>query len=325
MTATPSLPIEHVFYMHVVSYYVRKIPAPISTCLNLGKRLEQTVGVKRIDVLALAEQLAPPDSHWEPVKPGVIKDTTDWCRCYHSAPEGCAGVERLTGGINEHRIERVLFFRGRRGTKMKMVDYDWSIDYEQENNYPQLQNDTDLAITVRLELFADSPKGRAAVRELATDLVNQALAAGECYYLLVDIANLNETGGHCLYTRDGNPVLTGWCLARVVERRIWHELREERRKHVRGVFWGNYLNPSHLERLGGKDSFRKRYLAYVKATLPGLASVSAEYVTEIEGGGLFVRISRDPRDNDPIVRGISGGEYTAAWLHTEFRRAGLLI
>jgi hypothetical protein len=201
------------------------------------------------------------------------------------------------------------------------VDYDWAVLYYHEDTGPPDldQWDADLVTTVRLSLFTDDRSGREASRALVDDIVRIASDSGPVYYLLVDVASMNETGADGIYKRRGTPILEGRCLARIIEKERWRELRQQRREYVRGVFWGNYLNARLLERLGGKESFRKRYLDFAKTTVREWSML----VTDTPAGGLFVRISRDPLDQSHHRVAPIGAE-NAVWLHRELRGIGAL-
>ncbi len=313
--------VNRVVYLHVVAYYYGDVAGPVTFSWDIGARIEHSVGSAPTDFSVFARADTPPGKEWEGGKSASL-----WS--YGTLlPSGLTQIPSPAKGLDESLVWSVGMNRQRPRAAMKMVDYDWNIECEQAVSHPHVQLDAHVLITIRLELFPyvmwqpKDPIAHAAVRNLTNDLVGMAIAAGNCYYLLVDVATLRETGGHCLYIRDGSPVYRGDSLARFVERTLWFDLREARRERVRGVFWGNYLNPSHLERLGGKKQFAERYIEYAKTQVLN----TAELVTETEGGGLFVRISREPRHQDANVNAPHLGVMNAAWLHREFRRAGLLM
>lgn len=298
-------------YAHVVAYFRRDLTNPIQLMQCVTERLEDVPGEGKFGLLIHSDV----EVHEESASLKPLMDN----------------FRRLSDG---EQVKSVLVTRQRRGAEAKFVDYLWLVEYVAEDVYEVAQHDCHMISTVRLNGFlpdlakvnqdedlkmfmSESSRGREASRELLDDVVRLTCECPELYYLLVDIAPMEETGAAGIYHPESHPHVFPRSLARHIEAKKWNHLREKRRDFVRGVFWGNYLSPEMLERLGGKESFRRRYIEKAQQEVLNWRSL----VQDTPHGGLFVKISRDPLDE---VDGRIGGEL-AVWLHDEFRRIGALL
>lgn len=299
-------------YVHIVAYFVRNPPAPFAAAAAIARTIELCVGEGRVSSLLLASPGTMPGPGWEERKYG------EWA--FTKKADRLDGVlTTVNDPATESRVWSTLFERQHNGAKRKLLDYDWAVVYDHENDFPQFQWDADLAITVRLDLLKNT--GPRAARALVDDLVRLCIESGDVYYLLTDVAELGLTGADGVYHREGTPNVPPTSLARAVEKVLWQDLRQDRRDYVRGVFWGNYLGPRLMERLGGRDPFRERYLAHAKQHL----RLWENLATNMPGGGLFVKISDDPMDESSVYNVAHLGMETAVWLHRELRRVGALL
>jgi hypothetical protein len=66
---------------------------------------------------------------------------------------------------------------------------------------------------------------------------------------------------------------------------FWQQYREEIGTLVRGAYWGNFLGAELVRRLGGLEA--------VLGAAPGAV------VTPIEGGGVYVQVSKEPSPDLP--------------------------
>ena len=298
-------------YAHVVAYFRRDLTNPIQLTQCVTERLEDVPGEGEFALVIHSDV----EVHEEGASLKPLMDN----------------FRRLSDG---EQVKRVLVTRQRRDAEAKFVDYLWLVEYMAEEVYEVAQDDCRMVSTVRLNGFlpdvakvnhdedlkmfmSESSRGREASRDLLDDIVRLMCGCPELYYLLVDIAPMEETGADGIYHPESHPHVSPRSPARDIEAKKWTRLREKRRDFVRGVFWGNYLGPEMLERLGGKESFRRRYIEKAKQEVLNWRSL----VQDTPHGGLFVKISRDPLDE---VDGRIGGEL-AVWLHDEFRRIGALL
>jgi hypothetical protein len=304
------VPFAQIEYAHVVGYFRHNLPRPVQSISRIAERLEEVPGEGKFGVLIHSDTTLCKDNSLRP----ILDETRRF-----------ADIER---------IQCALIARERRGSDAKLVDYLWHVGYEPEERYDVAQRDCTIVTTVRLNGYRPDPTdleahgdlqqhvaqecaGRQASRELIDDIVRLTLEQQGLYYLLVDIAPMEETGASAIYEHGNAPQVHPRSLARHIETARWIRLRETRREFVRGVFWGNYLNPELLERLGGKEDFRHRYIEKAKQEVGNWRSL----VQDTPQGGLFVKISRDPLDE---IAGRIGTEL-AVWLHEEFRRIGALL
>ena len=312
MTTKPTVSTLNIFYMHVVFYYSGSLYRPGDTLVEAARQIESAFGPKPVGCYAFFEQHQ--HSRSDAASPTRSRRTV-----YGQSRDGVVGVTSLFEADAAAIASDALIECNRRGAFAKFVDFNWLVLLSHADLVPTARCDLVLTATVRMDLFRNRPLASIAPRKLAERLVDIGLQAGPCYCGFVDVASMMETGASCGYRAAGDLDFAPKCLARLIERCNWDRLREARSRYVRGVFWGNYLNADHLDRLGGKATFRDRYLTFARESLPG----NQDLVTETADGGLFVRISNDPASCDATVQPIVGVR-NAAWLRREFTAVDLL-
>lgn len=301
---------QRLYYMHVVASYTDALAQPFASALEAARRLEAAFEPAEVQCRVRGCDFDP--AEWDAAR--SASGATEWRR----KAGGAAELSEAVTGAQERALDRVTLLRPNRGAASPKLDYDWRVHYSAPSGPGEVQHDAGVVVSVRMNRFPTHRAALKVVRDLAMDLMAGCLRAGTCFYALIDVAAMRETGAHGLYCPDDAAAVESESLVRLTERQVWSDLGMARRGRVRGVFWGNYLRAELVAELGGKDSFRERYLSVAKANL----LLHSELVSEPECGGLFVRISHDPRDCDWLG---NIGKATAAWLHRELRQAKLLI
>jgi hypothetical protein len=266
-------------YAHVVGYFKENLPRPIRSALQIAERLDDVPGAGHFELFVNTSA-------------GAIDKRGASLAAIQANAMQC---------VDDRQVKNVLLSKERKDATARLVDFLWHVDYVAEEVYEVAQADCRLVSTVRLNGFIPDPttakndddvrriltegdRGREASRALIDDVVRLTLECPGLYYLLVDIAPMEETGAAGVYHPESYPHVFPRSLHRHVEAKKWNRLREKRRDYVRGVFWGKYFSPEVLERLGGKESFRHRYLEKAKQEVANWRSL----VQDTPHGGLFI-------------------------------------
>jgi len=303
---------ESIEYVHIAVYFRHRIDSPGEVMLSVAERLEQEFLPSSVDVLLFASDGPGVPREWETEDGGARK--------LHIGFEKCSDcrVDHRTAPMLSTCTDGSLT-QERPGAKRKFIDYLWHVNYDEELETPVGQDDSTMQIVFRLDNFNDRSASRDACSQLVVDCLRICCEAGQVYYGLVDVADHRETGGGSYYAQD-NIEMRSSRLSRLVEKSLWRSLGRERRKFVRGVFWGNFFGDELLERLGSKERFRDRYVAHARTQIREWQSLTTEMP-----GGLYVRISGAPQD-EAYGCGIPRvGAENAVWLHNELRAINALI
>jgi hypothetical protein len=306
-------------YLHVDGSFARSLDSPVSVVRDLVSILgsilgEDQLGPRDVDIgaTAIVDRKPGEDWRWSP--------ENKW---FSLLQKGVHGHNRLTAPdleAVENNIHSVGLSRNRRGAgDLKMSDWMWDVQYEAEARYPYHQYDAHLRLSVRTHYFFDKREGPKP-RRLVESVMGRLVAAGDMYFGLVTCSHHREDGSGLCYDYGGSP--SNWSsLHFQTLRELWNELGPERRQKVRDIYWGQYLSPWHLERLGGKAAFRA---SFTEARGPDLRYKLSEWVTDYQDAGLFIRLSPDPLNYSLKGLDVPCGDL-GAWLHKHFKAAGMLL
>jgi hypothetical protein len=135
---------------------------------------------------------------------------------------------------------------------------------------------------------------------------------------LVDVARPKDACAGMVY---GAEFMANAPLARWIEHLSWLHSGARKRDRLRGLYWGNYLGPSVLERLGGREQFVETFEKNAR-DYDGTPNAHCWQLPK----GLFVSLSLDPLDCRPTApSGIQpAAEANLRWLLRELGTRGVL-
>lgn len=221
----------------------------------------------------------------------------------------------------------------RLSARLSYYGYAWAIEYMLDE-----RGDSASAIRVSVDVRQFSTEQRGpldpaawhaaveVVRERATrfvdGLVAQLVGPQSPFALIVDTSDV-------LHADAGSAFMPHWgfdnyaSIEEQIRRHRWREAGESRRAKLRGMYWGMLLNPSHLERLGGKARFREQVLSHdVIQPRPN----REQYAVDLGDAGLFVRLSPSPLDFSRSCRsGMAVCDEFGVWLYETLRESDLFL
>lgn len=142
-------------------------------------------------------------------------------------------------------------------------------------------------------------------------------ATDMCFYGLADVGDVSETGSGLYYS---TPFLQNVRFHRHLNHHAWIRAGERRRQLVRGAYWGNFLGPEVVTRLGGAPRLVEDFCCNGAARRgqPGFHEVYPD-------GSVFLSLSDNVSDmmSRPIpIAPVALSN--AVWLHQRFYEAGVL-
>lgn len=189
-----------------------------------------------------------------------------------------------------------------------------------EGRSGSIDSDSYLQIGLRTSGFYIGNASRLASeeqsREILDKLVRVLYSAGDAYHIVAHCGNCQEyCDGEAFATDLASPSRLG--IHQEVSNYMWHWLLPSERKQVlHGLYWGVYLSPLHLDKLGGLALFRDQ----ISKHYSGSNRVNM-LLTDL-GDGLFIRMTPSPLELSiefPTLRYDS----IAVWIYQRFLRAGL--
>ncbi|MFG0283337.1 MAG: hypothetical protein ACF8R7_02850 [Phycisphaerales bacterium JB039] len=141
--------------------------------------------------------------------------------------------------------------------------------------------------------------------------------ANGAWYALFDIDRPREIGFGTYYLGAWMGPFT-W--RRVLEHDLWYGADEDRKNHVRGLYWGQYLGPRLAQKLDPDGSS----LAEFEGRWPG-AEFLQPIVHRFDSGGAFLALTGSPLHALEYVYGTISPATPAAALHRQFRKRGLYL
>ncbi len=142
----------------------------------------------------------------------------------------------------------------------------------------------------------------------------------------VEVVYESETARGLYYS---NPSVTQRKIPwhRQIEHALWANAGDDRHNFVRRVSWGNFLGPHIAKRLDPDGSWIEKFKCY--RTNPNMEYVGEQWSRRFENGSLFLAVSENPLHvsqwDVPGIGLIQAPWITAAWLHREFNKAGILL
>jgi hypothetical protein len=243
----------------------------------------------------------------------VRSDGPPWTQNYKlrsSAVEALAAVSNVQG------VTLDSIFAGHENPKRKFdafLDHWSSIAW----GVSQSQRVSGLAFSIRTSLLAHhvlpANNSEPAIASALHVLMNRFIDEWEPHYALVDVADWQHAGAGGRY--EVRPPQVAWShLQQQAETAVWNADEERQRDHVRGIYWGQLLNPRHLAKLGGIDAVRRELEEMGKGY----------YLTPKAKGYAFLQLGPGPMNSS--VFGVRIPYFDAAvWYRRRIVEAGLLM
>ena len=299
-------------YLHIAAYLVANPESPLGVARLMLQTMASALGVDevedaRADIAVTTRDSRTPTSAWR------VTDAKEATLLERNANiVGRLAAEDMR--IVDRAIWHLILSMNRRGSVYKYWDWKWTYTYVGQYVNQHVCYDAHIRLSVRTDYFVNDAE-KARPREFVNAIIQQLCKACQVYYLLVQPTVCFEDGAGLAFEHGG---VNGGLAAQIVQE-LWDKLGKERHYKVRGVFWGQYLSSSHLDRLGGKASFVRDYLALANGR-PG----SDKFVTDIDGGGVFIKLCDNPMNFS--LHGLNVPcQDLGAWLHQRFRQSQLLI
>lgn len=304
----------YIEYLHIAAFYEAPLSAPAPCIGELAGIIARVMGTahagpRLASYTASASTAASPGPQWRWL------DDNRWFSIDQNRVDLTSRFKEADFCAVGDDLVMLVAVRNRRGAKYRYFDFMWCAGYEKEELGPPVEYDTTLRLSVRTDYFKDESVLSKRARGFVDDIVRTLASAGPLHYLFVHTTESGEDGSGVRY--DQNGTLNG-SLAAQVSWELWTRLGRARRSKVRGIFWGQYLSPLHLKKLGGRESFALRYAA----AFPHRARDGATALPC--GEGLFLRLTNDPMNFSRWGIGVPCNDI-GAWLHTRFREADLLL
>jgi|GEM_PF-1447905 len=161
------------------------------------------------------------------------------------------------------------------------------------------------------------------VEQLGVDIIlsklreHFAVADAHCPpYGLVDLATPEDAWAGMVY---GSLWMMQSPLLRWFEQGQWVYTASKLGDRARGIYWGNYLGPKILARLGGREAFVSRYREQAKFNDGSPSAHIWEF-----SNGVFVSLSLDPLGCKPGAPLDYPAIFNLRWLHQELGTRGAL-
>jgi len=293
----------------LVASYERDVVDPISPAHSIVDIMMKYCGTSETTFLATV------DSQQHLGKP--------WKKCERAGfwqyDDESADLARQIAIANN--ISSGHFSRLRIGNKIDDSNHDglarlWSVSFVDASITSFDKWEAQAEVVLPLHGVAISDRHVRESRKTVDAIVTELFGSQPPVYLFVDAREW--TGNSAAIYYDGTLTCSHSPLDRLIEKQRWHA--PDRKAPLRGVFWGNYLNRSCLDRLGGKEAFKNDYLQHARNVVRGWRQLVREV-----GDGLFVTISESPIDECASLAGMHYGLDNAVWLDAKLRAAGLLL
>ncbi len=154
--------------------------------------------------------------------------------------------------------------------------------------------------------------------QLVTSVMDWLVNRVGCFHAVVECADYrSNAGGEAVGEAGEMPPYTTW--RQYLDMSRWYELDKDRINKVRGIYWGMYLAPHILDKLGGRDAFTAAHLA----NYPGDTQTDWRQ-TPYDNGGMLVKLTPYPLSFGDAPWGHGSDGTIAKWLYQTFRDADLL-
>lgn len=189
---------------------------------------------------------------------------------------------RLTSELNTAALENVLIEQSRIHRESGLRELVWRLRYRENLVNGGFAMDPYLHVYLVLDRH-DWRVG--SLFEYAREALFLCEQVGDCFFGLVDPAPSGELMWNYYHDFTAGSV----SFQRHVDCLSWLALGTRRCEFVRGVYWGNYFPTAIVEKLGGLDDLRSRWLGTgesAMSTTPTFAPTPK--------GGTFLTLTDDP-------------------------------
>lgn len=321
-------------YIHIVSYYGSNPASPAAAIEGLLESLDD-VGVDEggaghnVTIRASASEsgTASPGSDWK-----LDNDLNQYRFCVDGG--SAKAIVKHDLGAMASSLDRIELKKYAQKRQRSEYSHLWAIEYGGARSLPHMTEDAFLRLSIRTSYFifpyeiedeAYSESERACFTDdrslrLIDKVVQLFVDAGDVHNLWVDCSWARESDGGKGFSH-GPPSIGMMGLRSLIEHELWDQAGDGRKDKVRGMFWGMYLAPWHLDKLGGKESFAQEYMSVVERPPRW-----EEYIRDYPGKGLFIRLSSSLMDL-AFTEFPPGGVRpdTSLWLYRRLREADLLL
>lgn len=189
----------------------------------------------------------------------------------------------------------------------------WSFKFEAEPVAWGVSSGPSLQMGFGLEHLSEPQCER--IPAIAREFARIASMVGRVTFGLCDVADVREIARGETYST----MSVGWLnFQRQLNQRLWFRAGRARAHKSRGVFWGNLMGASVVQRLGGANKLAEEYLA-----LEGKRS--EELCTIYPDGSIFITLCEHIGEfRHPYHRLMPWTLNRAAWLYERLAAAGLL-
>jgi hypothetical protein len=194
-----------------------------------------------------------------------------------------------------------------------MLDY-WVVGWWSTSS---TRRTSGLSFSIRTSLLSQhvlpANNSDPAITSALHQILDYLIDVWEPHYGLVDVSDWQHAGAGVVYEVD--PVQVPWSHPQQqAETAVWNADEERQRDHVRGLYWGQLLNPRHLAKLGGIDAVRRDLEKMGKWY----------YLTPKAKGYAFLQLGPGPMNSS--VFGVRIPYFDAAvWYRRRIVEAGLLM
>lgn len=216
--------------------------------------------------------------------------------------------------------ERVAIVASNKAAKRSGAkEFLWLLDY-QPDPIDSIEFEPTLGVHFGIPFLTEAQALR--LRSFSELLADTVVEHADLCHALADVGAVGLTGRGGLY-HSQVPLYVP--LDRLVRRRVWLRLGEQRKRKLRGVFWGQVLSVWMVEQLGGPDRFLEEYRLLEDP-------VNTDLARTFPDGSMFVCLSNSPLDvrppnpfsTPPVIGPLPPMIDRAVWLHERFTEAGLL-
>lgn len=227
--------------------------------------------------------------------------------------------EELFSGFSKSPDEGLNLLVPAPNSRGKSNEFIWLLDY-QPDPISQVHFEPTLGVHFGLPFLTNAQSVR--LRSFSELLTESVVENSELGHALADVGAVSMTGRGGLY-HSQVPLYVP--LDRIIRRYAWLRLGEQRKRKLRGVFWGQVLSVWMVEQLGGPDRFLEEYRLLEDP-------VNTDLARTFPDGSMFVCLSNSPLDvrppnpfsTPPVIGPLPPMIDRAVWLHERFTEAGLL-
>lgn len=214
-------------------------------------------------------------------------------------------------GLNSRKLYAIWAHQMRRHRETGLNELVWYLTYHEHLSQYSTVMDPYIHLFLTLDRFQWQC---ISLQQFIVRFFELGAETGRCYGGLADPGRWRDLMGYCYHD---------FCAGSVAHERqlndcAWIRSGNERRKLVRGVYWGTMLPAHCVKKLGGFNVLSSNWLANCVPT----ARVHP-HCMRLPRGGAWLTLTNEPGD---VRTGSTPSElYSAAWLHNALRKAGLLL